>query len=197
MPSIAILILAAGGSSRMEAKIKQLLPWKQSTLLNHAIGQALKLNTEAIFVVLGAQVAQIKPTIEHDKITLLEHKEWEQGIGSTIAFGLKHLSEQKKYDAVFIQLADQPFMDAKYLTEMLETYQKNPSKIIATKYPNNHGVPAIFSRSHWAELAQITGDTGAKQLLKSKMLIAIDPKDKAVDIDTWSDYQKLVQQSNS
>ena len=49
---LAVLILAAGASSRM-GKPKQLLPWKNTTLLGHAIAQAKKVST-AVFVVLGA-----------------------------------------------------------------------------------------------------------------------------------------------
>lgn len=190
---IAILILAAGNSARMQEKIKQLLPWKKTTLLGNAIEQALKVKQD-VYVILGAHSGRIKKSLQGLEIHLLEHKEWEKGIGSTIAYGLTYVKEQKKYNAVFIQLADQPLMNSRYLNKMLQFYQRNPTKIIATKYSISPGVPAIFGREHWEALMALSGDSGAKQLLKSKEVITMDPKDKAVDIDTWSDYQKLLQQ---
>ena len=51
---IATIILAAGESKRMDG-IKQLLPWKDSTLLGHAITQSLQSSTNEIYVVLGAK----------------------------------------------------------------------------------------------------------------------------------------------
>jgi CTP:molybdopterin cytidylyltransferase MocA len=39
-------------------------------------------------------------------------------------------------------------------------------------------------------LINLNGDTGAKALLKSENVIAIDPKEKVVDIDTWKEYQR-------
>lgn len=50
---IAMLILAAGGSSRMEG-IKQLLSWNNSTLLGSAITTGLNSDVKDVFVVLGA-----------------------------------------------------------------------------------------------------------------------------------------------
>ncbi|MBG7631334.1 MAG: NTP transferase domain-containing protein, partial [Bacteroidetes bacterium] len=51
--NIAMLILAAGESKRMNG-IKQLLPWKNTTLLGNAIEQGLNSNVNLVYVVLGA-----------------------------------------------------------------------------------------------------------------------------------------------
>ncbi len=53
--NIAVVILAAGESSRMK-QAKQLLPWGTSTLLGNAIKEALESNSEKVYVVLGAKV---------------------------------------------------------------------------------------------------------------------------------------------
>ena len=56
--NIAVVILAAGESSRMQQS-KQLLPWGTSTLLGNAINEALESNSEKVYVVLGAKVPVI------------------------------------------------------------------------------------------------------------------------------------------
>jgi molybdenum cofactor cytidylyltransferase len=190
MDKVAILILAAGNSSRMEDKIKQLLPWRQTTLLGHAIHEAKKLKAQAVYVVLGANAEIIKPTISEKDVLILEYKYWKQGIGTSIAFGVQQLVKENKYDAVLIQLADQPYLDATYLRQLLNLYAKNNPIIIATKYRNTKGVPAIFNKDYFLDLINLNGDTGAKALLKSENVIAIDPKEKVVDIDTWEEYQR-------
>lgn len=190
MDKVAILILAAGNSSRMEDKIKQLLPWRQTTMLGHAIREAKKLKALAIYVVLGANAEIIKPTISEKDVLILEHKYWKQGIGTSIAFGVQQLVKENKYDAVLIQLADQPYLDATYLQQLFNLYANNNPVIIATKYRNSKGVPAIFNKDYFLDLINLNGDTGAKALLKFENVIAIEPKEKVVDIDTWEEYQR-------
>jgi molybdenum cofactor cytidylyltransferase len=53
MKKIAIIILAAGSSSRM-GKIKQLLKVDNKTLLETAIEAATTSNASAVFCILGA-----------------------------------------------------------------------------------------------------------------------------------------------
>ena len=57
--NIAMVILAAGAATRMQA-IKQLLPWKKTTLLGNAIEQGLQSNVDKVYVVLGANASKIK-----------------------------------------------------------------------------------------------------------------------------------------
>ncbi len=190
MGKVAILILAAGNSSRMKGEIKQLLPWQQTTLLGHSINEAKKVKAKAVFVVLGANAATIKPTINEADVLILEHANWQQGMGTSIAFAMQELAKENKYDAVLIQLADQPYLDATYLQQLLNLYANNNPIIIATKYPNTIGVPAILGKDYFLDLINLNGDTGAKELLKSANVIAINPGEKVVDIDTWEEYQR-------
>ncbi len=59
-PNIPILILAAGESKRMGERVKQLLPWNNTTLLENAFRQATESQVEDVFVVLGANNEFIK-----------------------------------------------------------------------------------------------------------------------------------------
>ena len=59
MNSIAILVLAAGKSSRMKG-IKQLLKIDNKTLLEHTLEEAKKVNSKNVFCVLGANAEKIK-----------------------------------------------------------------------------------------------------------------------------------------
>ena len=110
MKKIAALVVAAGSSSRMSIKqiprdetlryqldnavdfkdtshkldpplgIKQLLPWGSTTLLGHAIDQALAARVEEVVVVLGARYAFIEPTIRDKNVKILYHESWENGV---------------------------------------------------------------------------------------------------------------------
>ena len=60
--NIVMVILAAGNSSRMNA-VKQLLPWKDGTLLTNAIEVGISSMVSSIIVVLGANSDKIKPSL--------------------------------------------------------------------------------------------------------------------------------------
>jgi len=90
--NIAMVILAAGAASRMQA-IKQLLPWKKTTLLGNAIEQGLQSNVDKVYVVLGANASKIKKQILNYPIQIIEHKNWQLGIGSSIACAINYFNE--------------------------------------------------------------------------------------------------------
>lgn len=191
MQKTAILILAAGSSSRM-GKPKQLLPYKNTTLLGNAIEQAQKSSANAMFCVLGANAKIIKTSIEKHQIETIYNPNYKDGLSSSIVTGIDYLST-KNFDAVLIMLADQPNVDSKYLNELIKTFEENLSKIISSSYNENLGVPAIFPKKYFVELLKLKGDKGAKDLLKKYQteIITMKPFD-LIDIDTKKDYQNLI-----
>lgn len=194
-PKIAILILAAGESSRMGDKVKQVLPWKNTTLLGNAFEQAKASIADSTYVVIGAHPEIVKANIELEASETIENSDWKNGLGSSIAAGIKHFSEKSLgYSAVLIMLADQPYMDTNYLNKMIGNSKGNPRKIITTQYEYQSGVPAIFGKEHFSELQNLNKDFGAKDIIASynDAILALNPEGKEVDIDSWETYQELI-----
>lgn len=174
---------------------KQLLPYKDTSLLGQVISQAKALDAVDVFVVLGANKEKIKPDIENLEVAIIENRNWKNGLGSSIATGTKFLlKEGQNYNEVLISLADQPLLDTAYFKKLIEVSAKHPLKIIATKYPKSNGVPAVFPREYFKELSILKGEHGAKALLNAKNndVITIDSKGKNIDIDTPEDYRKII-----
>jgi len=192
MPSISVLILAAGASKRMGDQIKQLLPWKGATLLGHAIQQAKKIS-DSVVVVLGANAGIIQKEMPKD-VTIVDNPKWEQGMGSSISAGVQHIlkSEHKK-NAVLIMLVDQPLLDAGYLSKLKSAFESRTAKIVATYYGKKLGVPAIFHESLLPELVQLSQDIGARQIIEryEAHAIGVLPEGKEIDIDTIKDYNQI------
>jgi molybdenum cofactor cytidylyltransferase len=187
--NIAILILAAGASTRM-GEIKQLLPWGNTTLLNHTISQLNKFSNN-IFLVLGANGKKIKPTVPN--CTIVYNPNWENGMGTSIAAGVTAIEKIGLFEAALILLADQPLLTTEYYLEMISIYKKDKYKIVATSYGDKNGVPAILDASLFKQLKALNKDYGARKLMQkySEDLKSIDPEGKAIDLDTPEVYQKL------
>ncbi len=188
--NIVALILAAGNSSRM-GTTKQLLPWSQNTLLGNAIDVANNSNIDKAFVVLGAEAQRIQEEMVSRNYEVVLNKNWEEGLGASISAGiLGILNSVAKPNAILIMLADQPFIDETYLNTLIDHYNANEGKIIATQYRSKMGVPAIFDQSFFLALQKLKGDEGASQLISKNKnsCFSVDPGKKATDLDTPEDY---------
>ena len=192
-PSIPILILAAGASKRMGERVKQLLPWNNTTLLENALHQAKDSQAKDVFVVLGANEKFIKKQTQLPDEICIYNEHWSSGMGSSIVAGVQHLlSLSKEFDGVLVMLADQPLVDAVYLNEIIATSGKRRATVTATGYENGLGVPAMFDKKHFPELLKLTKDYGARDIINDSNIKIMNPQGKEMDIDTWQDYQVLI-----
>lgn len=180
---IAVLILAAGASRRFGSP-KQLLHIGGKNLLQRCIDSANALLPGSVFVVLGHQHQRIKKSVRYARF-IVNH-DWEEGIGSSIAFGIRHL--KKDYSAVLILLADQPDISINKLKLMLE--KSCCGKIVCAFYKGTRGVPAVFPARYFNALSELKGDNGAKKILRlsGQSVIEVPIKQAAFDIDSTSDF---------
>lgn len=187
---ISLIILAAGESSRL-GQPKQNLLFNGKTLLQRAIEAGQESACDNIIVVLGANFNQITSPSE---ITTLYNQDWKNGMASSIARGMLEITNDLSVDKVIIMLCDQPFVSASLLNSLIDKQSQTGKSIAACTYGNTIGVPALFDRQLFAELLQLQGDEGAKQILKnhSDNIATIPFEQGDIDIDTPSDYNQLL-----
>ena len=192
--NIVVLIMAAGKSSRFGSP-KQLLKWKNSNLLQHAIKTACDSNISDVFLVLGANHDQIIEMTDTNSVEVIRNLSWANGLGNSIAFGVKSIIQKEpKTDGILIMLADQPLIDSDYLNRMIDKFKEGNNQIIATTYKNNkQGVPVIFDKAYFDELIDLNDDDGAKQIIKKHTanVFTFKHDNNCLDIDTFEDYENL------
>lgn len=172
---------------------KQLLPYRNTTLLGNTIEIAQKTNLKSIFCVLGANYETIKTSIENYNCNIIFNPNFADGLSSSIKSAVKELQH---FDSILFTLGDQPKITSGFLTKLLILAKENSSKIIASNYGNKNGVPAIFPKKTFSKLLEISGDKGAREILNSseENIIAVEGVD-LTDIDTLDEYYKLIQPS--
>jgi|TARA_B110000305_G_C19173972_1_gene508715 molybdenum cofactor cytidylyltransferase len=180
--NVAVLILAAGGSTRFGSP-KQIAYFQGETLVQRCINSAGEVFPNSITVVLGAHYEKIEPSVTGAQIA--HNPLWQNGLGGSIAYGIEHIDAAA--EAVLILLADQIYISAKEIRLMVEAF--NGDNIVAAKYSGARGVPAIFPRSSFAGLGGLAGDVGAKKLLAMTKvpIVEISLPQAAVDIDHVED----------
>ena len=189
--SVAIVILAAGASARM-GQPKQLLSVGNTTLLGHAIEHAKQSNAAKVFCVLGAYADQIKTSISHYNVDIINNAHFNTGLSSSITKAISYL-QNESFDAILIMLSDQPHTDTNYLNALIHSFLNHQNKISASMYADGYGVPAIFPRPYFKDLLELKGDTGAKAFLNAHHTEIIPIKsDTLKDIDTPDDYSNFL-----
>jgi molybdenum cofactor cytidylyltransferase len=180
-------------------KPKQLLPWKNTFLLSHTINNALQLGSSKTVVILGANYKRIKAEIQQETIQIVFNADWENGLGSSIAFGVKHILNNYNVNGVFILLADQPLINVSFLNMFFDSFKSGNKQIIASNYENKKlGVPALFDKCYFEELSKLNTDKGAKKVIENHLenVLALNAKHFISDIDTMEDYKRLYDENH-
>lgn len=189
MKNIAVIVLAAGKSSRMKTP-KQLVKIGNNFLLEFVLSKAKAINKNHVYCVLGANDTLIRREISSSNVHFVYNAAFNEGLSSSIISGVSEIEMHPDYKAVLILLGDQPAIDKEYLDAMIALFSEDNSKIIASKYKGKLGVPAIFPKSYFSKLKNISGDFGAKEMLHtSKDVIALNRPTNFIDIDTEKDLQ--------
>ncbi|QLG46912.1 nucleotidyltransferase family protein [Costertonia aggregata] len=190
---IPALILAAGASTRM-GQPKQLLPWGNSSLLQHAIKVVKASKCNNIYLVLGANSSLIEDTITDPDVTIINNETWKLGLGNSIAVGIRKINALESPNGILIMLADQPFIDQAHLDRLIHTFQHGKKNIIATLYHQKNGVPALFHSTYFSELVQLNDDFGAKGIINTYKndVVSIASQNNSIDIDTLDEYKYLI-----
>lgn len=186
-----IIILAAGSSSRM-GKAKQNLSFKGLTLLQTAVKTAVASNANTVAVVLGANTDVIFSTISTEPVHIFKNKQWAEGMGTSISFGLSELlKSQPQLSSVLFMLTDQPLVDEDFINKL--TNQAAQGKIVTSSYNDTIGPPVLFDKQFFEEILEITGNEGAKKIMQKhpKAIVEVPFPQGAFDIDTPDDYSRL------
>lgn len=186
IPATAILLLAAGAGRRM-GRVKQLLPWGEKKLLTHVLAEVLSLG-QPTYLVLGAHAEEIRAELPEGPYTVVLNDRWEEGMGGSIAAGVAAIPDQDSPEQILVCLGDQPFVTKAYLQQLM---MADPALIRATAYGQRAGVPAVFPVRYRTKLGQLTGDAGARNLLREESaLLRFSAETAIIDLDTPEDYQR-------
>jgi molybdenum cofactor cytidylyltransferase len=195
---VGAVVLAAGDSSRF-GQPKQLAIFQGEPFVRRIVTAAQDAGCQPIVIVIGANAAQIKPAMLELPVSIVEHTDWSNGLGSSIAMGVKHaMTIVSDLDAAILVTCDQPFVNANALGQLIQLHLQNGKPIVASAYADTLGVPALFDRSCFGELLRLSGDSGAKGIILARRhdVVVFDFPPAGVDIDTAVDYEKLKQASS-
>lgn len=183
---IAAIVLAAGGSRRMGSP-KMLEQLEGKPLVAHAVDASLESRADAVFVVTGCAGDDVRSALDDSDLRFVDNPDWTEGLASSIRSGVDALGG---FDAALILLGDQPSVTAELIDALIERFHTGQA-LAACEYPDGTiGPPVLFGRAHYPALRALTGDQGAKTLLRAAEPAIVRFPTGNLDIDTPKDLEQ-------
>lgn len=184
MANVSGLVLAAGAGRRMGMPKALMSDPDGTSWLARSVGALRDGGCDDVTVVLGAcggRAAELVPDVPH-----LLCPDWDEGIGASLAHGLRHLITRPDADAVLVHLVDLPDVTADVPRRLLAK-GAGPADLRRAVYDGVPGHPVLIGRDHWAPLvAELAGDRGANAYLRRHGADEVECSDLATGLDVDS-----------
>lgn len=194
-PVIGGIILAAGTSSRL-GRPKQLLKLGDKPVFRYAVDCALRNQLSPLVIVTGSQREAMARHLYQIHAELKVNPDYLSGMASSLRVGIQEL--RNRVDAAVVFLSDQPLIPDLVVRDLVTTYIHNRNhgcRIVRPRYAGLAANPVLFDAALFEELENLSGDTGARELIKTHQsdLRQLDYDDASwgLDIDTEEDWQQV------
>jgi molybdenum cofactor cytidylyltransferase len=187
------VVLAAGGPRRLGTP-KQLLPYRNTTLLGATLDVARSCGFDQIILTLGAAAQAVCDAVATGGIEVVVVPDAAAGCSASLRAALGRVDPRAA--GIVLMLGDQPTLDPPTVRRLVAEGPANP--VIVCRYCNGIGHPFWFARAVFGELAQLHGDKGIWKLLDRVAVRELDVAGAVpLDVDTWDDYARLVESVSS
>ena len=181
------LVLAAGAATRFGAP-KQLAQLDGMPLLEHVLRTMTAAPVGRVVVVLGSAADEIGAAVDLHGADPIVCRRWEEGQSASLAYGLAELAA---CEAVVVMLGDQPRVSADAIRRVIGA--RNGAAAVRATYNGEPGHPVLLERELFEALRDVSGDTGARNLLLSVPVLDVpcDDLGGGEDVDTPAELDAL------
>jgi molybdenum cofactor cytidylyltransferase len=180
---LAAIVLAAGQASRMgENKLVAQVGGK--AIVRRAAEAAVGAKAAPVLVVTGHERDRVEATLNGLGVVIVHNPRYADGMSTSLKAGIAALPPG--IDAVAVLLGDMPDVDAALVTKLAAALEGGKQIAIPVR-TGRQGNPVVWGKALFAELAQVTGDRGAKSVIAAHAALVAEVQADArafTDVDT-------------
>lgn len=186
------IVLGAGLGERMGRR-KQLLAYRESTLLGRAVAEAEASSLDRVIVVLGASAAEVEAALTLSRATVAHNSDYRRGNLSSLLTGV---AAAGVHDAIVHLVGDMPGVDAELIDLVVGAWKEDRRPLAVTRYRDRIAHPFILAAVTTAKLDRLEEPKAIWRLIQGS-----DPADvleieadrvAPIDVDTREDYERLL-----
>jgi molybdenum cofactor cytidylyltransferase len=188
LDAIAAIVLASGLSRRFGRDDKLLAPLRGRPLGAHCAASVAQAEFLTRIAVVPKGVPERRALFDAGKFRIAENVDPGAGMGASLAQGAR-MAQDSSAEGAMILLADMPFVGAADYAALGESL--GPAAAAVSVVGGVRTPPVLFARSLFDALARLSGDMGAKDVLRAiAPVVEVDlPAERAIDIDSRADLQ--------
>jgi molybdenum cofactor cytidylyltransferase len=188
MSGLAVAILAAGRSARFGVEDKLTAPFRGKPLGLHTAEVLTDLNFLQRWVIVRTAGHPCVPGWASAGFETVVNMDAADGMGSSLQCAARCANEAGA-KGLLVCLADMPLVPSAHFAALVQAWTERGG-LVASKDGALVSPPAIFSREHFGMLARLSGDQGARSLLKNAYQVT-SPPGALVDVDDPETLQRL------
>ncbi|WP_420863558.1 nucleotidyltransferase family protein [Algirhabdus cladophorae] len=186
---LAILLPAAGASSRMQGADKLLQDVDGQPCLRHMARRALQASDHVI-VTLPALDHPRASALQGLHVTAVPVPDWADGMSASLKAGVTHAKDAK---ALMIVPADMPDITGQDIATLAAVFRASGLAVLqGASADGQAGHPVIFHRKTYGDFHLLSGDKGAaaviKRHAKSHALYPLSGTRALLDLDSPQDW---------
>ena len=187
-PTIAAIVLAAGRSRRMAPHNKLLISDKAGkTMIARVVDNVLSSNARPILVVTGHMHEQVENALGGRPVRYVHADDYASGLAESLKAGIAAVPPECA--GAIVCLGDMPLVTGRMIDRLLAMYDPDEGRsIVLPTFKGKQGNPMIWDRQYFPEILGISGDSGARFLVRehAEAVAEVEIGDDAVlrDFDT-------------
>lgn len=186
-PVVAAVVLAAGQSRRMGAQNKLVAEVAGKAMVTRVVDALLASSVERVIVVTGHEPDAIAAALGDRPVERVHNPDFAQGMSTSLAAGIAAIEGQA--DAALVCLGDMPWIAPEHVQVLIEHFNPLEGRAICVPvHGKKPGNPVLFARELFSAMKAITGDTGARGVVRDNpdLVHQVPMTDSAVifDLDT-------------
>jgi molybdenum cofactor cytidylyltransferase len=123
-------------------------------------------------------------------VRIVHNERFQEGMASSIVAGVAAVDSASM--GVMLVQGDQPLVDAEILRSLIDAWDGNHPEFVAASFDGVVTTPVLFGRVLLPELKSLSGDVGARSVLKRHDGRVIEFEGwRGSDVDTDEDYEKV------
>ena len=192
MDGISAILLAAGESTRM-GRLKALLPWQDSTLVEYQVQSLQRVGVAEVVLVVGHRGDEVAAPVQGTPgVEVVVNPDYVRGKATSVKTGLRHLSSSTQ--GILVLAVDQP-RPPHILESLVKAHLEGVALITCPVYRGHTGHPLIFASSLLPEMLAITEEgQGLREVThrhsNETYRMEVDSPIVTVDVNSPEDLQE-------